>query len=156
MHMTSGTPVAVDVVSRTAPRLACTALELGGRSPAIILDDANLDEVLPTLVPNAIGGVGQVCVALSRILVSRARNDEVVSRLVEEFGKYKLGDPFEADTVLGPLADARACERTESMLEHAQEQGAKVAVGGRRPEHLLEGGFWFEPTLLRDVTTGYS
>lgn len=153
VHMTGGTAVAVDVVSRTAPRLARTALELGGKSPAIILDDANLDEVLPTLVPGAIGGVGQVCVALSRILVSRARYDEVVARLVEEFGKYKLGDPFEADTVLGPLANARARERTESMLERAQEQGAKVAVGGRRPEHLPEGGFWFEPTLLRDVTT---
>jgi acyl-CoA reductase-like NAD-dependent aldehyde dehydrogenase len=153
VHMTGGTAVAVDVVARTAPRLARTALELGGKSPAIILDDANLDEVLPTVVPGAIGGVGQVCVALSRILVSQARYDEVVARLVEEFGKYKLGDPFEADTVLGPLANARARERTEAMLERAQEQGAKVAVGGRRPEHLPEGGFWFEPTLLRDVTT---
>jgi acyl-CoA reductase-like NAD-dependent aldehyde dehydrogenase len=153
VHMTGGTAVAVDVVTRTAPRLARTALELGGKSPAIILDDADLDQVLPTLVPAAIGGVGQVCVALSRVLVSRARYDEVVARLVDEFGKYKLGDPFESDTVLGPLANARARDRTEAMLERAQQQGAKVAVGGRRPEHLPEGGFWFEPTLLRDVTT---
>jgi acyl-CoA reductase-like NAD-dependent aldehyde dehydrogenase len=153
VHMTGGTAVAVDVVGRTAPRLARTALELGGKSPAIILDDANLDDVMPTLVPASIGGVGQVCVALSRILVSRARYDEVVARLVEEFGKYKLGDPFEEDSVLGPLSNARARERTEAMLERAQEQGAKVATGGRRPENLPESGFWFEPTLLRDVTT---
>lgn len=153
VHMTGGTAVAVDVVTRTAPRLARTALELGGKSPAIVLDDANLDEVMPTLVPGAVGGVGQVCVALSRILVSRARYDEVVARLVDEFGKYRVGDPFEEDTVLGPLSNARTRERTEAMLERAQEQGAKVAAGGRRPEGLPEGGFWFEPTLLRDVTT---
>jgi acyl-CoA reductase-like NAD-dependent aldehyde dehydrogenase len=152
VHMTGGTAVAVDVVARTAPRLARTALELGGKSPAIILDDANLDEVLPTLVPGAIGGVGQVCVALSRILVSRARYDEVVARLVDEFAKYKLGDPFEEDTVLGPLGNERALQRTEAMLERAQEQGAKIAAGGRRPP-TLEKGFYFEPTLLRDVTT---
>lgn len=152
VHITGGTAVAVDVVTRTAPRLARTALELGGKSPAVILDDADLDQVLPNLVPASIGGVGQVCVALSRILVPRTRYDDVVARLVDEFGKYKLGDPFEEDTVLGPLANSRARERTEAMLERAQAQGAKIAVGGRRPEHLPAGGFWFEPTLLRDVT----
>jgi acyl-CoA reductase-like NAD-dependent aldehyde dehydrogenase len=152
VHMTGGTAVAVDVVTRTAPRLARTALELGGKSPAIILDDADLDDVLPTLVPGAIGGVGQVCVALSRILVSRARYDEVVARLADAFGTYKLGDPFEQDTVLGPLGNERARQRTEAMLERAQEQGAKIAAGGRRPDGL-EQGFYFEPTLLRDVTT---
>jgi acyl-CoA reductase-like NAD-dependent aldehyde dehydrogenase len=152
VHMTGGTAVAVDVVTRTAPRLARTALELGGKSPAIILDDADLDTVLPTLVPGAIGGVGQVCVALSRILVSRARYDEVVARLVDEFGKYPMGDPFDTATVLGPLGNERARERTEAMLARAQEQGAKVAIGGRRPTDLGDG-FYFEPTLLRDVTT---
>jgi acyl-CoA reductase-like NAD-dependent aldehyde dehydrogenase len=152
VHMTGGTAVAVDVVRRTAPRLARTALELGGKSPAIILDDADLDEVLPTLVPGSVGGVGQVCVALSRILVSRARYDEVVARLVDEFGRYPVGDPFDGSTVLGPLGNERARERTEAMLARAQEQGAKIAVGGRRPPELAEG-FYFEPTLLRDVTT---
>jgi acyl-CoA reductase-like NAD-dependent aldehyde dehydrogenase len=152
VHMTGGTAVAVDVVTRTAPRLARTALELGGKSPAIILDDADLDDVLPTLVPGAIGGVGQVCVALSRILVSRARYDEVVARLVDEIGKYRLGDPFDQRTALGPLGNERARQRTEAMLARAQEQGAKVAVGGRRPPELPTG-FYFEPTLLREVTT---
>jgi acyl-CoA reductase-like NAD-dependent aldehyde dehydrogenase len=152
VHMTGGTAVAVDVVRRTAPRLARTALELGGKSPAIILEDADLDQVLPTLVPAAIGGVGQVCVALSRILVPRVRYDEIVARLVDEIGKYPLGDPFDGNTVLGPLGNERARRRTETMLARAQEQGAKIAAGGRRPAELVEG-FYFEPTLLRDVTT---
>jgi acyl-CoA reductase-like NAD-dependent aldehyde dehydrogenase len=152
VHMTGGTAVAVDVVTRTASRLARTALELGGKSPAIILDDANLEDVLPTLVPAAIGGVGQVCVALSRVLVSRARYDEVVERLAQEIGKYPLGDPFDESTALGPLGNERARQRTEAMLARAQEQGAKVVAGGRRPPELTDG-FYFEPTLLRDVTT---
>jgi acyl-CoA reductase-like NAD-dependent aldehyde dehydrogenase len=152
VHMTGGTAVAVDVVGRTAPRLARTALELGGKSPAIILDDANLDDVLPTLIPGSIGGVGQVCVCLSRILVSRARYDEVVARLADEFGNWKVGDPFDPATVLGPLGNERALHRVEAMLERAQEQGAKVVAGGRRPPEFGGRGFYFEPTLLRDVT----
>jgi acyl-CoA reductase-like NAD-dependent aldehyde dehydrogenase len=151
VHMTGGAPVAVDVVQRTAGRLARTALELGGKSPAIILDDADLDSVVATLVPGAIGGVGQVCVALSRILVSRNRYEEVVGRIAAEFGQWKVGDPFDSDTVLGPLGNARALSRVERMLARAIEQGAKVVTGGRRPENLKEG-FFFEPTLLRDVT----
>jgi acyl-CoA reductase-like NAD-dependent aldehyde dehydrogenase len=151
VHMTGGTAVAMDVVTRTAPRLARTALELGGKSPAIILDDADLNEVMPTLVPGAIGGAGQVCVALSRILVPRARYDEVVDRLVDEIGQYRQGDPFDESTAIGPLGNERARQRTEAMLERAQEQGAKIAAGGQRPPELPDG-FYFEPTLLREVT----
>jgi acyl-CoA reductase-like NAD-dependent aldehyde dehydrogenase len=152
VHMTGGTSVAIDVINRTSARLARTALELGGKSPAIILDDADLDAVLPTLVPGSIGGVGQVCVCLSRILVSRARYDEVVTRLAEEFANWKLGDPFDPATVLGPLGNDRALHRVESMLERAVADGATVVAGGRRPPEFGGRGFYFEPTLLRDVT----
>jgi acyl-CoA reductase-like NAD-dependent aldehyde dehydrogenase len=152
VHMTGGTAVAVDVVNRTAARLARTGLELGGKSPAIILDDADLDAVLPTLVPAAIGGVGQVCVALTRVLVSRARYEEVVGRLAEEFANWKVGDPFDPATVLGPLGNERALHRVESMLERALSEGATVVAGGRRPPEFGGRGFYFEPTLLRDVT----
>lgn len=151
VHMTGGVPVAVDVVSRTAGRLARTALELGGKSPAIILDDAKLEGVMPTLVPGGIGGVGQVCVSLSRVLVSRARYEEVVSAMAEEFAKYPVGDPFDPTTVLGPLGNERALHRVEAMLERAVQDGAKVVAGGRRPPEFGGEGFYFEPTLLRDV-----
>ncbi|MFJ8812970.1 aldehyde dehydrogenase family protein [Amycolatopsis thermoflava] len=150
VHMTGGVPVAVDVVKRTADRLARTALELGGKSPAIIADDADLDAVLPTLVPGCVGGLGQVCVALSRILVSRERYDEVVDRLAEAFRALKVGDPFDPSVNFGPLGNERALLRTEAMLARAVAQGAKVVAGGRRPAHL-DRGFYFEPTLLRDV-----
>jgi acyl-CoA reductase-like NAD-dependent aldehyde dehydrogenase len=150
VHMTGGVPVAVDVVKRTADRLGRTALELGGKSPAIITDDADLDAVLPTLVPGCIGGLGQVCVALSRILVSHKRYDEVVGRLAEAFKATKVGDPFDPSVDFGPLGNERAVIRAEKMLARAVEQGATVVAGGGRPAHLGRG-FYFEPTLLRDV-----
>jgi acyl-CoA reductase-like NAD-dependent aldehyde dehydrogenase len=148
--LTSSVVAAVDVVTRTAPRLTRTALELGGKSAAIVLDDADLDEVIPTLVPAGIGGAGQVCVALTRILVPRVSYEDAVARLAADFAKYKVGDPFDEATALGPLGNERALQRVESMLAHAVRDGAKIAAGGHRPAGF-DKGFYFEPTLLRDV-----
>lgn len=150
VHMTGGTPIAVDVVTRTAPRLARTALELGGKAPAIICEDADLSAVLPTLIFGSTGALGQVCISIQRILVPRDRYEEVVETLAAEWSKLKVGDPFDPANDFGPLANERALVRVEKMLARAMEQGAKVAAGGRRPAHL-DRGFFFEPTLLRDV-----
>ncbi|MGQ0624578.1 MAG: aldehyde dehydrogenase family protein [Sporichthyaceae bacterium] len=150
VHMTGGTPIAVDVVTRTAPRLARTALELGGKAPAIICQDADLDAVLPTLVFGSTGALGQVCISLQRILAPRARYEEIVERLAAQWSNLKVGDPFDPSNDFGPLANERALVRVEKMLARALEQGARVAAGGRRPPHL-DRGFFFEPTLLRDV-----
>lgn len=151
VHITGGTSIAIDVVEQTAKRLARTALELGGKSPAIILDDANIDEVLQTLVPGATGGLGQVCVALSRILIQRDSYDEVVGKLAAAFEAIKVGDPFDPENDLGPLATKRTMDRTQKMLDRALEQGAKIVAGGGRPDGL-DRGYYFAPTLLRDVT----
>jgi acyl-CoA reductase-like NAD-dependent aldehyde dehydrogenase len=148
--MTGGTEIAIDVVSRSAGRLARTALELGGKSPAIIAEDADLDDVAVSLVPGATAHCGQVCVALSRILAPRSRYEEVVDYLAEKWRNIRVGDPMDPSTEVGPLANARALARAESYVESALADGAKVVVGGGRPEGFDEG-FYFEPTLLRDV-----
>lgn len=150
VHITAGATIAKDVVHRTADRLARTALELGGKSAAIIADDADLETVMATLVDGACGFNGQVCVALSRVLVSRERYDEVVDLLAQAYSSIKVGDPFDPETQRGPLAVQRAVERCEYYVKVAQEEGAKVVAGGKRPEHLSKG-YYFEPTLLRDV-----
>jgi acyl-CoA reductase-like NAD-dependent aldehyde dehydrogenase len=150
VHITAGTKIAVDVVHRTADRLARTALELGGKSAAIIADDADLETLLATLVDGACGFNGQVCVALSRVLVSRARYEEVVQLMAQAYSAIKVGDPFDPETQRGPLAVKRAVERCEHYVKVGVEDGAKIAAGGKRPEHL-DKGFYFEPTLLRDV-----
>jgi len=150
VHITAGTEIAKDVVKRTADRLARTALELGGKSPAIICDDADLDQVLATLVDGACGFNGQVCVALSRVLVSRNRYEEVVEAMAKAYDDIVVGDPFDEATQRGPLAVKRAVERCEYFVARAQEEGAKVVAGGGRPDHL-DKGYYFAPTLIRDV-----
>jgi aldehyde dehydrogenase (NAD+) len=150
VSLTGGTAIAVDVVKRTAARLARTALELGGKSAAIILDDANLDDVLPTLVGGSTGFCGQICVSLSRVLVSRNRYKEVVDALASSYKAIKVGDPWSPDTERGPLAVERARDRCEQYVAGAIKQGARVAAGGRRPPHLNRG-WYYEPTLLSDV-----
>lgn len=148
--LTGGTAIAIDVVRRTAARLARTALELGGKSPAIIADDIPLAKVLPTLVPGATGFLGQVCVCLSRVLVSERRYDEVVEALANAYRAIKVGEPWDPSNDRGPLAVERARARAETAVAGAVEQGARVVVGGRRPPQLTRG-WYYEPTLLRDV-----
>ncbi|GAA1164896.1 aldehyde dehydrogenase [Ornithinimicrobium humiphilum] len=152
VHITAGTEIAKDVVRRTADSLTRTALELGGKSPAIILPDADLDAVMQTLPDGACGFNGQVCVALSRVLAPRSRYDEVVDRLAEAYTRINagIGDPFDPATTRGPLAVKRAVERCEHYVKVALEEGATLVVGGKRPDHL-DRGYYFEQTLLRDV-----
>jgi len=149
--LTGGTAIAVDVVNRTAPRLARTILELGGKSPAIIADDAPLDTVLPTLVDGASGFLGQVCVSLSRVLVSEARREEVVDAIGEAYRGLKVGLPWDEGVDRGPIAVERGRDRAEAMVGRAVADGARVVAGGRRPAHLNRGWF-YEPTLLDNVT----
>lgn len=148
--VTGGTAIGVDVVKRTADRLARTALELGGKAPAIIAEDANLDDVLETLGVGCTGFNGQVCVNLSRVLVPRSRHDEIVDRLAEHFSSIRVGDPFDPESDRGPLAVERARDRAENYVKIATDEGAKVVAGGKRPEHLPKG-WYFEPTLLTGV-----
>lgn len=152
VHITAGTEIAKDVVRRTANSLTRTALELGGKSPAIILEDADLDNVMQTLPDGSCGFNGQVCVALTRVLAPRSRYEEVVERLAQAYEVINagIGDPFDPATVRGPLAVKRAVERAEKYVALAIEEGAKIVVGGKRPAHL-ERGYYFEQTLLRDV-----
>ena len=148
--LTGGTAIGVDVVKRTADRLARTALELGGKAPAIIAEDVDLDEVMETLGVGASGFLGQVCVNLSRVLAPRSRYDEVVDAMAEHYRSLKVGDPFDPETDRGPLAVKRARDRSERYVAVATEQGAEIVAGGKRPAHL-ERGWYFEPTLLRAV-----
>lgn len=149
--LTGGTEIGIDVVKRTADRLARTALELGGKSPAIIAEDADLAQVMETLGPGSTGFMGQVCVNLSRVIAPRNRVDEVVDALAAYYSALQIGDPFDPKTDQGPLAAVRARDRVENYVDTAKAQGATVVTGGSRPAHLNRGWF-YSPTLLTDVT----
>jgi len=131
-------------------RLKRCTLELGGKSAAIILDDADLSTVIPTLMPNAIMNNGQACIAQTRILAPRGRYDEVVDAMVAAVEAMAVGDPLDPSTEVGPVVAERQRDRIEGYLRSGREEGATVAVGGGRPAGL-DKGWYVEPTIFTNV-----
>ncbi|ROZ52895.1 aldehyde dehydrogenase [Rhodococcus sp. WS1] len=134
-------------------RIARCSLELGGKSAALVLDDGDLDKVVASLVTSACANSGQVCSSLTRVVVSGRRQKEVVDALVAAFSSIRIGDPFDTDMDLGPLATARQRDRVEEFIGKGIAAGATVATGGARPEHL-DRGFFVEPTVFANVDSG--
>ena len=133
-------------------RLKRCTLELGGKSAAIILDDADLAATIPTLLPNAIMNNGQACIAQTRILAPRARYGEVVDAVVSGVAAMKVGDPMDPATEVGPVVAERQRTRIEGYLDSGREEGATVAVGGGRPSGSdFAKGWYVEPTVFSDV-----
>ncbi|MGC4934793.1 aldehyde dehydrogenase [Gordonia sp. DT30] len=126
-------------------------LELGGKSAAIVLDDADLDLVRTGISNGCFFNSGQVCVALSRVLVPRGMHDEVVDALVHAASGWKIGDPGDSSTTLGPLVSRRQLERVEAYVQAGIDEGATLAAGGKRPAGF-EKGWFFEPTVFANAT----
>ncbi|MGW0891135.1 aldehyde dehydrogenase [Saccharopolyspora gloriosae] len=125
-------------------------LELGGKSAALILDDADLDKVTDGLFFASLANNGQTCMACTRILAPSSRYDEVVDALTVSLSSLKIGDPLDPATQLGPLASAEHRERVEGYIAKGRAEGSKVALGGGRPLGIDKG--WFvEPTIFADV-----
>lgn len=151
VSFTGSTAAGKAIAGACAERLARCSLELGGKSAALILDDADLSHVLPTLIPYSMPITGQVCFSLTRVLAPAARYDEVVDAYVDAVRNVRVGDPFEETTHMGPLSLERQRDRVESYVATGRREGARLVTGGGRPaEH--NRGWYFEPTVFADVT----
>jgi betaine-aldehyde dehydrogenase len=150
VSFTGSTAAGKRIASLCGERLRRYSLELGGKSAAIILEDADLESTIAGLVPAAMMNNGEACVAQTRILAPRARYREIVEALSEKVGAQKVGDPLDAATEVGPLVAARQRDRVEKYIALGQEEGAKIAVGGARPAGL-DKGWYVEPTVFMDV-----
>lgn len=137
----------------TAGRIARVTLELGGKSAAVVLDDFDLGAAAEAIGGYACFLTGQVCSALTRIIVRRDRHDELVDALAAVFGKVRLGDPFDPATGMGPIATRRQLEKVEHYVRLGVSEGARLAAGGRRPKEL-DRGWFYEPTVLANVDNG--
>jgi acyl-CoA reductase-like NAD-dependent aldehyde dehydrogenase len=132
-------------------RFARCTLELGGKSAAIVVDDFDVQTAAQILGQSICMSAGQICAALSRVLIPAARHDELVDALSTVMAGVKLGSPYDPETQMGPLAMARQLEKVEAYIALGRQEGAKLVVGGKRPPHLSTGCY-IEPTLFTEVT----
>jgi aldehyde dehydrogenase (NAD+) len=147
---TGSTAAGKRIASICGERIARYQLELGGKSPAIILDDFDLGQAAQILSGSARFLTGQVCASLTRFIVTQRRHDAFVEALAAAFGNTKVGDPFDPVVQMGPLAMRRQRERVEGYIAKGKADGATLATGGGRPANLDRG--WFvEPTVFANV-----
>jgi alpha-ketoglutaric semialdehyde dehydrogenase len=125
-------------------------LELGGKNPAVVLDDADLGVAAEHVARGAFLSAGQKCTATSRVIVQQAVVGPFEERLAELAHSWKLGDPLESDTRVGPLVSADQLETVNGYLDVARQEGAKVLAGGGRAEELGDG-YYVRPTVLTDL-----
>jgi benzoylformate decarboxylase len=147
---TGSTAAGKHIAAVCAERLARVSLELGGKSAAILLDDADFKAALPPLMVYTMPITGQVCFSLTRILVPEARKQEFLDLYVGAVSNIKVGDPFDPNTQMGPLTMARQLDRVQGYIAAGRSEGARLACGGGRPRHLHKG-YYVEPTVFVDV-----
>jgi acyl-CoA reductase-like NAD-dependent aldehyde dehydrogenase len=138
------------IASILGERMARYTMELGGKSAAIVLDDMGTDEAVQSLAGSLCMLSGQTCAALTRVVVPRMRHDEFVDCFAAAMKALRPGDPYDAQTNLGPLAMERQLERVQRYVSKGKDEGAQLAVGGHRPAGLKRG-YYFEPTLFANV-----
>jgi betaine-aldehyde dehydrogenase len=148
---TGSTAAGRRIASICGEQLKRVSLELGGKSAAIILDDADLAATVEGLKFASLMNNGQACVAQTRILASRDRYDEVVDAVSGMVGALAVGDPQDEATEVGPLVAERQQERVEKYIAVGQEEGARVAVGGNGRPSGLEKGWYVKPTVFSGV-----
>jgi aldehyde dehydrogenase (NAD+) len=147
---TGSSAVGREIGKLAAERLRPCTLELGGKSAAIVLEDADLDAVLPMLVFSGVMNCGQACVGQTRILAPRSRYDEIVEKVAAFAAAMPVGLPDDPATAIGPLISGKQRQRVEAYIAKGIEEGARLVTGGGRPEGL-ESGWFVQPTVFADV-----
>ncbi|MFO7287076.1 MAG: aldehyde dehydrogenase [Gammaproteobacteria bacterium] len=152
ISFTGSTAAGRHIAAVAAERLTRASFELGGKSAAIVMEDADVGQVLQSLVPFSMPITGQVCFSLTRVLVPESRKQEVLDAYVGAVQQVKVGDPHDPATQMGPLTMERQLKRVQGYIAKGREEGAKLVVGGGRPKGF-ERGYFVEPTVFSDVDT---
>jgi acyl-CoA reductase-like NAD-dependent aldehyde dehydrogenase len=150
ISFTGSTAAGRHIGAVAAERLTRASFELGGKSAAVILEDADVGNVLPSLVPYSMPITGQVCFSLTRVLVPESRKQEFLDAYVGAVQGIKIGDPQDEATQMGPLTMARQLKRVEGYIGKGREEGARLVTGGGRPRGFTRG-YFVEPTVFADV-----
>ena len=149
---TGSTASGIHVMKSAADHLAKVTLELGGKSPNIVFDDADLDAAANGIIAGIFAATGQTCVAGSRLLVAEAIHDDLVDRVARRARTIKLGNPLAPETEMGPVAFAEQFDKIVQYVELGEADGAHLLSGGKRPdERELQDGYFIEPTIFTNV-----
>lgn len=150
---TGGDATGASIYAKAAKGMKHASMELGGKSPNIIFEDANLDDAVKGAISGIFAASGQTCIAGSRLLVQRAVYDEVTRRVVEFAATAKLGDPQDLDTQVGPITTQQQRKKVLDYIAVAHADGAECLLGGKVPaDASLAGGWFVEPTIFGSVT----
>jgi acyl-CoA reductase-like NAD-dependent aldehyde dehydrogenase len=150
ISFTGSTVAGRHIAAVAAERFVRTSFELGGKSAAVVLEDADLEQVLKSLVPYSMPITGQVCFSLTRVLTPESRKQEILDAYVGAVKNVKVGDPQDPATQMGPLTMQRQLERVQGYIAKGKGEGAKLVLGGGRPKGL-DRGYFVEPTVFSDV-----
>ncbi|MEU5563518.1 aldehyde dehydrogenase family protein [Micromonospora musae] len=153
ISFTGSTEVGRTIMREASDTLKSLTLELGGKSPSIILEDANLEEAVAGALAAGFVNSGQACTAGTRILVQENQLDDVLALIAKKVATdYPVGDPRDPATAVGPMVSQRQWERVQSYIHRGMEEGARIVVGGPdRPDELPDG-YYVRPTVFADVS----
>jgi aldehyde dehydrogenase (NAD+) len=151
ISFTGSVAVGETIMRDGAATMKRVTLELGGKSPTIVLDDAALEKAIPSALILAFLNSGQACAAGTRLLVPKSRLDEVKRAIQEGMRAYTVGDPTDPNIMVGPMVSQKQYERVESYIRKGIEEGAEVLVGGEGRPKGLEAGYFVKPTVFVNV-----
>ena len=144
---TGGPETAKHIVKNSAENLSQVSLELGGKSPVVVFDDADQENALNGITAGIFGASGQSCIAGSRLYLQSKIYNEFLDKLITKAKKIKLGGPMEEDTQMGPLNSFKQLENIEKNIKATIKQGGKVRCGGKRSS-ISNKGYYFPATII--------
>ena len=151
ISFTGSVGVGENIMRDGAATMKRVTLELGGKSPTILLDDAALDQAIPSALVMAFLNSGQACAAGTRLLVPKSRLDEAKARIREAMRAFTVGDPADPKTAIGPMVSQKQYERVQSYIRKGIEEGAEVLAGGEGHPEGLDAGYFVKPTVFVNV-----
>lgn len=150
LSFTGSTETGIKVYTRAASLGKKVCLEMGGKNAIIVMDDANLELAVKAIVWSAYGTTGQRCTATSRLIVQKGIKAKLVEALAEEMRSLRIGDGLDDAVQVGPLVNQKALSKVEQYVEIGKNEGARLVIGGDRPD-VGGRGFFYNPTLFSDV-----
>ncbi|NWB44333.1 aldehyde dehydrogenase family protein [Pseudomonas sp. E6002] len=152
VSFTGSTAVGKTILRTGAETLKRVTLELGGKSPVLILDDADLKTAVPMALQAGFMNSGQACIAGTRILVPESRLEEIEALMIDEVGNVQAGDPRDPATAVGPMVSQKQWERVQRYIQIGIEEGAHLLAGGRGLPEGIKAGWFVKPTVFSRVT----